>query len=449
MAYFMGTAYRTLLLSYDLLRHPPDAAEKVSALLKVQEEFRRWAEEWLRGEAEKPRQNPLKYFADKYLHAGKALDWLCGVKTRPKRLRPPLVFNAQLRLDNEKDVGRGVFVDLPKKEIRIRNWGGGTLALPLGDKAVEWILARVREGGRLVLAAAWVSASRRNRAARLYVALVFRREAAPMQPRRLLVVDLNALHNGVSWAVVEEERVVRRGALRPDVSKLIHLQRRIAELDSLCANKDKACEEATAAKSRLWRILQSFGDEAVKKLIQLALQYKAAIMADVPNDKSIRELKEGRYASERKVFLNFGHLRRRLKGLAEWYGVPYREERLYSTICPRCGGKMEEQPNRRVKCAICSFETHRDEAPFYWAQKQYKLLVFSTESSNFILLMSFMEPAAAPAGRGPSARRRLGRQARSGLAPSEAGREAATPPRPARLRRTAQPGLQPPETAGR
>jgi putative transposase len=448
----MGIAYRTLLLSYDLLRLPPEAAEKVSALLKVQEEFRRWAEGWLRGEAEKPRQNPLKYFTNEFLHAGKALDWLYGVKNgaKPRRLKPPLVFNAQLRLDKERDVSKGVFVDVPKREVRVRKLGGGTLVLPLGDKAVEWILARVREGGRLVLAAAWVGASRRSRAARLYVALVFRREVVPMRPRRLLVVDLNALHNGVSWAVVEGERILKSGVLRPAVSKLIHLQRRAAELDSLCANKDKACEEATAAKSRIWRILRSFGDEAVKKLIQLAFQYKAAIVADVPNDESIRGLKENNYSADKKVFLNFGHLRKKLKGLAEWYGVPYREERLYSTICPRCGAEMEEQPNRRVKCAACGFEIHRDEVPFYWAQKRFHELtsLFSKQIIKLLPSMFFMEFAVAPAGRGPSAWRRLGRQARSGLAPGEAGREAATPPRPARLRRTAQPGLQPPETAG-
>jgi putative transposase len=451
----MGTAYRTLLLSYNMRLLPPETAEKVSAFLKVQEEFRRWAEEWLRGEAEKPERNPLKYFTDEFLHAGKALDWLHNVKNdaKPKRLRPPLVFNAQLRLDKERDVGRGVFVDIPKREVRIRKWSGErgkTIVLPLRDKAVEWILARVEEGGRLVLAAVWVGASRRSRAVRLYVALAFRREVAPMQPRRLLVVDFNALSNGVSWAVVEGERILKRGVLRPDVSKLIHLQKRIAELDTLCANKGKACEEATAAKSRLWRILRSFEVEVVKKLIQLALQYKAAIVADVPNDESIRELKENNYSAEKKVFLNFGRMRKRLKRLAEWYGVPYREERLYSTICPHCGAKMEEQPSRRVKCKVCSFETHRDEVPFYWAQKRFHELTspFSKQIIKFCCLKNLMEIAAAPAGRGPSARRRLGRQARSGLAPGEAGRVAATPPRPARPRRTAQPGLQPPETAG-
>ncbi len=404
----MGNVYRTLVLKYDLLKLPSEVAEKISALLKVQEEFRRWANQWLKDrDAPKPEGNPLKYFAKKILHAGRALDWLYGVKTKPKRLRPPLVFDAQLRLNNERDVGRGVFVDIPKREVKIRRWSGKrgeTIVLSLGGKAVDWILARVREGGRLVLAAAWVGASRRNRAARLYVALVFRREAAPMEVKRLLVIDLNALHNGVSWAVVEGERILKKGVLRPDVSKLIHLQRRIAELDSLCANKDKACEEAMAAKSRIWRILRRFEDDVAKELIWLARKRKAAIIVDVPYDVSIRRLKESDYSAERKVFLNFGRIRRRLKDLAEWYGVPYREERLYSSICPRCRGKMEEQPNRSVRCA-CGFEAHRDEVPMLWAMK--KAPVFSTQIIKFGRISAFMErrppPGWGPARRAPPA----------------------------------------------
>ena len=383
----MGSVYRTLVLKYDLLKLPPDAAEKVSALLKVQEEFRRWAEGWLRGDAEKPRQNPLKYFAKTFLHAGRALDWLYGVKNaaKPKRLRPPLVFDAQLRLGNERDASAGVFVDLPKKEIRVRKWGGGTLALPLGDKAVEWILARVHEGGRLVLSVAWVGASRRSRAARLYLALIFRRETAPMEVKRLLVVDLNALHNGVSWAVVEGERILKRGVLRPDISRILRLQKVASRLDSLCAEKDERCGEAVAVKSRIWRLLRAWEDEAVKELIWMARKRKAAIVVDVPDDKSIRKLKEGGYASERKVFLNLGRIRRRLKGLAEWCGVPYREERLYSTVCPSCGGKMEELPNRRVRCQ-CGFEAHRDEVPFHWAQKRFSELITPSFSSPSAVL---------------------------------------------------------------
>jgi len=292
------------------------------------------------------------------------------------------VFDAQLRLDNERDVSRGVLVDLPKREVRIRKWSGNTIVLPLSRKNVEWIEERVKEGGRLVFAMAWVGRSRRNRAVALYVALVFRREVTQMTPKRLLVVDFNALHNGVVWAVVEERRVLEKGVLRPHIAKIIRLQREAARLDSLCAQRGAICSRAASTKSRLWRLLRRWEDEAAKKVVRLALQYKAAIVADVPLDESMRELKEGNYAAERKIFLNFGRLRSRIRELAEWHGVAYREERLYSTLCPLCGGKMKEEPDRRVKCR-CGFEAHRDEVPIHWAVKRFKELTPSF--SNLIL----------------------------------------------------------------
>jgi putative transposase len=221
-----------------------------------------------------------------------------------------------------------------------------------------------------------------------------------MEVKRLLVVDLNALHNGVSWAVVEGGRMLKRGVLRPDISKILRLQKVASRLDSLCVEKDERCGEAVAAKSRIWRLLRAWEDDAVKELIWMARKRKAAIVVDVPDDKSIRELKEGGYASERKVFLNLGRIRRRLRGLAKWYGVLYREERLYSTICPRCGGKMEEQPNRRVKCT-CGFEAHRDEVPALWAMK--KAPVFSTQIIKFSRISAFMERRPPP-GWGPARR---------------------------------------------
>jgi len=108
--------------------------------------------------------------------------------------------------------------------------------------------------------------------------------------------------------------------------------------------------------------------------VKLATQHKAAIIADVPDDESIRQLKEGNYSAEKKAMLNFGRLRSRIRELAERHGAPYREERLYSTICPLCGGKMEEAPNRRVACR-CGFETNRDEVPIHWAVKRFKELL--------------------------------------------------------------------------
>jgi Transposase and inactivated derivatives len=379
----MGRAYRTLLLKYPLEKLPPETVEKIAQLLKIQEEFRRWAWEWAKsgGKAEKPEQRPLKYFAKEFIHAARALEWLKD-RVIKRGLRPPLVFDAQLRLNSEKDVGRGVLVDLPRREVRIRKWGGNTIALPLSRKNVEWINERVREGARLVFAAAWVGRSRRSRAVALYVALVFRRDVEQMTPKRLLVLDFNALHNGVAYAVVEEKRALEKGVLRPHIAKIIHMERRAAELDSLCAERGAICRQAAALKSRLWRLLRRWEDEMARKIAQLATQHKAAIIADVPLDESIRQLKEGNYAAEKKAFLNFGRLRSRVRELAEWHGVPYREERLYSTICPLCGAKMEEEPNRRVKCR-CGFEANRDEVPIHWAVKRFKELLPSF--SNLIL----------------------------------------------------------------
>jgi putative transposase len=394
----MGKTYRTLVLKYNLLRLPPEVAEKIPALLRVQEEFRKWAAEWAKsgGKEPPPERNPLRYFAERFIHGAKSLDWLREIKkngTEVRGAKPPLIFDAQLRLNNERDVSRGILADLPRREVRIRKWGGGTIALLLSDKAIEWMLARTREGGKLALAAVWIGRSRRNHAVRLYVALVFKREAAPIKLERLLVIDFNALHHGISWAVVEEGRILKKGVLRPDVSKILHLQKIAARLDSVCAENDERCGEAMAAKSRIWRLLRTWEDDAVKELIWLARKRKAAIVVDVPDDESIRELKEGGYASERKALLNFGRLRRKLRGLAEWYGVPLREERLYSTICPICGAKMEELPNRRVKCQ-CGFEAHRDEVPFRWAMRRFRELTTPSFSSSSAVLR-VTTPAAA------------------------------------------------------
>jgi len=202
--------YRTLVLKYPLEKLPP---ETVVQLLKIQQEFRRWAEEWARsgGKAEKPEQNPLKYFAEKFLQAARALEWLREHVIK-HGFRPPLAFNAQLRLNSERDVSRGVFVDLPRREVRIRKWSnqrGNTIILPLSRKNVEWINERVEEGAALAFAAAWIGRSKRDGAVALYVALAFRREVAPIQPKRLLVVDLNALHNGVPTPLLR-----RRGCWR-------------------------------------------------------------------------------------------------------------------------------------------------------------------------------------------------------------------------------------------
>jgi putative transposase len=361
-------AYRALLLRYDILKLPPEVQQKIPGLLKVQAEFRAWASEWAKsgGKAPLPDRNPLKYLAQKFVRAWNALEWLRGHAIR-RGMRPPMVLDAQLRLSNERDKSRGALADVPRRELRIRKLGIGTIVLPLGESNAEWILRRVREGARLVMAAVWVDGMR------LCVALVFRREVTPIEARRLLAVDLNALHNGIAYAVIERGRVLRRGILRPDVSKIERLQRETGRLDSLCARRgDPYCEMARTTRSRLYCLLREWAREAARFVVRLALQYKAAIVADVPDDGSMRELKQSsRYPAEKKALLDLGKLRRRIRGLAEWHGIPYVETRLYSTVCPRCGAKMQGLQDRRVRCASCGLEASRDEVPAMWAMKRF------------------------------------------------------------------------------
>jgi len=103
----MGKTYRTLVLKYDVSKLPPEVASKIPALLKVQEEFRNWATEWAKsgGSLHPPERNPMKYFAEEFLHAGNALDWLREIKKNGIEVRGAKA-SADLRrpaeLNNEK-----------------------------------------------------------------------------------------------------------------------------------------------------------------------------------------------------------------------------------------------------------------------------------------------------------------------------------------------------------
>ena len=302
---------------------------------------------------------------------------LIPAKPKDGEWKVPLPFDAQLRLANEKDMSRGVLMDLSKREVRIRKWGGDAIVVRLRENDVRWILERVKEGGRLKLAMAWVGRVRRSNLATFNVALVFAKEVKPIEARRVLVVDLNALHNGVVWGIIEDGKIVKRGVERPDLAKIGRLQKEISRLGSLCAKNDKRyCWQASAAKSRLYRSLRQFEDETAREIVEAAVREKAMIVVDAPEDESMRKIKEGKRCDpQRKAMLNIGRLRKRVKQLAGWYGVPYREERLYSTVCPKCGAMMEELPSRVVKCSKCGFKAPRDKIPLMWAAKRFSQLL--------------------------------------------------------------------------
>jgi putative transposase len=67
-----------------------------------------------------------------------------------------------------------------------------------------------------------------------------------------------------------------------------------------------------------------------------------------------------------------------LENVLSWYGIYWEEKRLYSTICPVCGGKLvlDEKTRRAriMKCTNCGFKEDRDNIPLYWAIKHLPAL---------------------------------------------------------------------------
>ncbi|MCC6020269.1 MAG: hypothetical protein LM577_02730 [Thermoproteaceae archaeon] len=99
-----GGAYRTLVLKYDILGLPPEVQQKIPALLRAQEEFRRWAAEWAKsgGKVPMPEENPLRYLAHKFILAYSALKWLRG-RAIKHGMKVPLILSAQLRPNSSRN----------------------------------------------------------------------------------------------------------------------------------------------------------------------------------------------------------------------------------------------------------------------------------------------------------------------------------------------------------
>ncbi|CCC82597.1 putative transposase fragment [Thermoproteus tenax Kra 1] len=181
-------------------------------------------------------------------------------------------------------------------------------------------------------------------------------------------------------------RELRR--LHEEISRLD--ERAAREADP--ARRRRLEERARHLKSRRYRKIRGVVKDVVGEIIKLAREHQAAIVVDTMEEESYRELKEGDGSGVRKHFLDgLGQLRRRLQALAQWYGLPYLEERLYSTVCPRCGAEMEEERRRVMRCPVCGFSDHRDNVPLIWAKRRYWELLQKTKQPAFsasILLLT-------------------------------------------------------------
>ncbi|WP_167827641.1 zinc ribbon domain-containing protein [Pyrobaculum islandicum] len=214
----------------------------------------------------------------------------------------------------------------------------------------------------------------------LYVALVFARDVTPVKPKVLVIVNINRLDHGVVAGVIVDGKIVKWLKL-PDVSvvkELKRLHQRVRELEKRAAReidpagRARLEEEVGRLKSKRFGVIRDAVVKMAKELVGLAVKYHAAIVVDGIDERTYSARKQSGEGGARKhLYDGLGQLRRRLQRLAQWYGLPYREVRLYSTVCPRCGAKMREAGGRRMQCPACGFSDHRDNIPIYWAKRRY------------------------------------------------------------------------------
>ncbi|ABL87189.1 transposase, IS605 OrfB [Pyrobaculum islandicum DSM 4184] len=305
--------------------------------------------------------------------------------------------STQLRVENEKDMSRAVFVDLKSGVLRVRKLGIPPFAVELKKGSISWIRERLQEGAKLKLAYLGVDVRRGKDPTYggLYIALVFAREVAPVEPKALVVVDVNRLDHYVKVGLVADGRVVEllKFPKKERIRKLEKIHAHISQLSRALArvDEDRDPRRALDIQRQLWKletkrygVIRDVVINAAREIIKLAREHQAAVVVDAVEDDTYRELKERGGNGVKKHFLDgLGQLRRRLQALAQWYGLPYVEERLYSTICPKCGAKMEELRNRRMHCPSCGFGAHRDNVPMIWAEKKYQELIEKTKQPTF------------------------------------------------------------------
>ncbi|ABL88392.1 transposase, IS605 OrfB [Pyrobaculum islandicum DSM 4184] len=302
--------------------------------------------------------------------------------------------NAQLRVENEKDMSRAVFVDLKSGVLRVRRLGIPPFAIELKKSDVAWIKKRLEEGARLKLG--YLGIEKRDDKEEqtycgLYVALVFAREVTQIEPRALVVVDVNRLDHYIKVGLVADGRVVKllKFPRKERIRKLEKIHAHISQLSRALArvDEDRDPRRALDLQRQLWKLeTKRYGVildvviNAAREIIKLAREHQAAIVVDTMEDESYRELKERGGNGVRKHLLDgLGQLRKRLQALAQWYGLPYLEERLYSTVCPRCGAKMAVENGRFMRCPACGFRAHRDNVPVIWAERRYWELLQKTK----------------------------------------------------------------------
>ena len=367
--------HRTLVIKRSLKLF---SEEERGALVKVLTRVDALGNLWARGFAVYPPDLSPK-FAYEFNYFKNEVSFGNSVKP-PKAwfARVHAILNVGARLNNEHDNGEGVFIDLTKNVLRLR-WvtKGRAIIINLTESETKYIRDRLNEGGKPKLARAWVEDDN------LYIAITFERNAEPIQPSEyMLVIDVNSWRNGVVWGLVRGGGLVKVGRERPDLGRIEKLYNEVATLERKYGVMKRLGLHKSIEGRRLWRrvkrlrhklhaYIRDYAQKLAHRLARKALRHRALVIIDDMIEESRRELiEEGLDNGLAKLYLT--GLRRFVRLLANqlaWYGVPYEFRRLPSAICPVCGHRLRQLPNRVMECPHCGFRSDRDLVPIQWAIK--------------------------------------------------------------------------------
>jgi putative transposase len=243
----------------------------------------------------------------------------------------------------------------------------------------RWVVERLRERGDVKFVMIGL------RDGEPYLALIAERVVGPYQPSNyMLVIDVNAWNHGIVWGLIKDGFIIRWKPEVPNLREIdniynlsVELSKKYGMLKRLGLNKTKEgrrlWRKIKKLRRRLYVKLGDYVQKLVHRLVRKALRHRALVIIDDMLEESRRELIEEKIPRGlRKLYLVY--TRRFVKLLVtqlEWYGVPYKFRRLYSSICPICRHELIQLPGRVMVCGNCGFKAPRDLVPIHWALREY------------------------------------------------------------------------------
>ena len=237
-----------------------------------------------------------------------------------------------------------------------------------------WVVERVNEGGDVKYAMIGLKNDKP------YLALVAERVVEPYQPSGYrLIVDVNSWKYGIAWGLIKNGKLITWRTEGPGtflINTLYHQAvdrerktgklRRLGYGDTAVVNRVR--RQAFTRRSRIYRITRDKAYFLASKLVRKALRYGALLVIDDMTEESRRELLEEKLPRGviKLLMANTRKFIKQLTTLAQWYGVPYRFERLPSTVCPICQHELAQEEGRTMVCPNCGFKAPRDKVPMYW-----------------------------------------------------------------------------------